>query len=78
MRINYGSPLLKNKYLTVLENFGIRRDYIKKEAKKLNTGFTHIAFNFMTEKNIFEVEDDFEKGLVLQNSREMLPAEELT
>ena len=53
-------------------------------AKKLNAGFTHIAFNFMTTKkgeNTLDIGDDFltrKSWEGLQNSREMLPAEELT
>mgnify|MGYP001158572732 FL=1 len=53
-------------------------------TKALDTGHTHIAFNFMTKKQnkpAMEVTEDFltQKAWEgLSNSREMLPAEELT
>jgi hypothetical protein len=53
-------------------------------TKALNTGHTHIAFNFMTRKQnkpAMETPEDFltQKAWEgLSNSREMLPAEELT
>ena len=56
-------------------------------SKALNTGFTHIAFNFMTNKKIPQglsynlIEDEFLRRKAtegLQASREMLPSEELT
>jgi hypothetical protein len=53
-------------------------------TKALNTGHTHIAFNFMTKKQnkpAMEIPEDFltQKAWEgLSNSREMLPAEELT
>ena len=50
----------------------------------MKTGFTYIAFNFMTDKkgeNTLDIGDDFltrKSWEGLQNSREMLPSEELT
>ena len=56
-------------------------------SKELDIGFTHIAFNFMTNKKIPQglsynlIEDEFlrkKAAECLQASREMLPSEELT
>jgi hypothetical protein len=56
-------------------------------SKKLESGFTHIAFNFMTNKKMPQglsynlIEDEFLRKKAsegLQASREMLPSEELT
>ena len=56
-------------------------------TKKLESGFTHIAFNFMTKKEMPQgteyniIEDEFLRKKAfegLQASREMLPSEELT
>ena len=55
-----------------------------KPTQALDTGHTHIAFNFMTKKQnkpAMEITEDFltQKAWEgLSNSREMLPAEELT
>ena len=56
-------------------------------TKKLESGFTHIAFNFMTKKEMPQgteyniIEDEFLRKKAfegLQASREILPSEELT
>ena len=79
-------PVAQKQILDGFRKFWGLGEIISKDegAKKLKTGFTHIAFNFMTEKkgeSTFDVEDDFLAKKAwegLNNSREILPAEELT
>ena len=79
-------PVAQKQILDGYRKFWGLAEIISKDegAKKLNTGFTHIAFNFMTSKkgdNTMDIGDDFltrKSWEGLQNSREMLPAEELT
>ena len=79
-------PVAQKQILDGFRKFWGLGEIISKDeaATKLNTGFTHIAFNFMTGKkgyNTSDIEDDFLTNKAwegLEKSREMLPAEELT
>ena len=82
-------PVAQQQILDGYRKFWGLAEIINKDenTKKLETGFTHIAFNHMTKKtmppdtNYTLIEDEFlrKKAIEgLQNSREMLPAEELT
>ena len=82
-------PIAQQQILDGYRKFWGLAEIINKDENttKLETGFTHIAFNHMTKKsmppdtNYNLIEDEFlrQKAIEgLQNSREMLPAEELT
>jgi len=79
-------PIAQEQILNGYRKFWGLAEIISKDepSKALNTGFTHIAFNFMTKKGNMpnlEIGNDFlvqKSWEGLQNSREMLPAEELT
>ena len=79
-------PVAQEQILNGYRKFWGLAEIISKDepSKALNTGFTHIAFNFMTKKENMknlEIGNDFlvqKSWEGLQNSREMLPAEELT
>ena len=79
-------PIAQQEILDGYRKFWGLGEIISKDepTKALNTGHTHIAFNFMTKKQnkpTMETPEDFltQKAWEgLSNSREMLPAEELT
>jgi len=79
-------PIAQQEILDGYRKFWGLGEIISKDesTKALNTGHTHIAFNFMTKKQnkpAIETPEDFltQKAWEgLSNSREMLPAEELT
>ena len=79
-------PIAQKEILDGYRKFWGLAEIITKDepTKALDTGHTHIAFNFMTKKQnkpAMEVSEDFltQKAWEgLSNSREMLPAEELT
>ena len=82
-------PIAQQQILDGYRKFWGLAEIINKDENttKLETGFTHIAFNHMTKKsmppdtNYNIIEDEFlrQKAIEgLQNSREMLPSEELT
>jgi hypothetical protein len=79
-------PIAQKEILDGYRKFWGLAEIIAKDepTKALNTGHTHIAFNFMTKKQnqpAMEIPEDFltQKAWEgLTNSREMLPAEELT
>lgn len=79
-------PVAQQQILDGYRKFWGLGEITKKDdpTKALNANFTHIAFNFMTKKGAApapEIPDDFitQKAWEgLQNSREMLPSEELT
>jgi len=79
-------PIAQQEILDGYRKFWGLGEIISKDepTKALNTGHTHIAFNFMTKKQnkpAMETPEDFltQKAWEgLSDSREMLPAEELT
>ena len=79
-------PIAQKEILVGYRKFWGLAEIIAKDesTEALNTGHTHIAFNFMTKKQnkpAPEIPEDFLSQKAwegLTNSREMLPAEELT
>ena len=79
-------PVAQQQILDGYRKFWGLGEITKKDnpTKELGANFSHIAFNFMTKKGVApapEIPDDFltqKAWEELQNSREMLPPEELT